>query len=393
MKKKVAIIGAGASGLIASIIASKRDCEVTIFEKSKKVGKKILASGNGRCNITNKNISIKNYHGENPNFVKDALKEFDYQKAKSFFSQIGLEITNINSSRCYPLSNQASCVTTLLEIEAKKHGVKFLFESEVFSIQKEKEKFIIDSHTFNSILIATGSLAMPNLGSSDSGYKFAKEFSHNTIETYPCLVQLISNDPDVKIASGVKVEAKIELYIENRFKNKIIGDLLFTNYGLSGSAILDISQSASKALMHDKKVELQIDLFPTMDQHQLKTLLQKRINIKLDALTWLSGIINKKLASLILNKTNIKEINHKAVHTLTFALKNLKFQITDTKGEKGAEVMGGGVDTNEINPKTMESKLQKGLFFSGEVLDIDGDCGGYNLHWAWASGYLAGKNL
>ena len=396
MKKNIAIIGAGASGLVAAITAARAGAKVTVYEKSAKIGKKIHASGNGRCNITNEKISLENYHGKHPHFAKEIIK-FD---AKKFFNDLGLELRLGNGTRLYPLSHQASSVVDFLGFECKRHGVEFVKECEIEKIEKENEHFILHYHdsttSYDSIMIATGSTAMPNLGSSDSGYAFAKSFGHEVEKPFAALVQLTSPDEIFTKASGVKIEAQMEIFVDKQAKMGIKGDLLFTSYGLSGSAILDLSRIASRATLRKQDVFIMIDLLPNFSQQALKALLQKQLPLKLPLYLWLNGIIPKKLIEpiMIVAKLDVdKPLNNKTINTLAYTLKNLKVSISGTRGAKGAEIMAGGISTEEINPKTMESKNVKGLFFAGEVLDIDGDCGGYNLHWAWASGHLAGKSM
>ncbi len=397
MKKQIAIIGAGASGLIAAINAAKKGLLVHLYEKNHKVGRKILATGNGKCNISNLNISQINYHGKNSSFIKTAMKVFDNNQEKKFFSNLGIELIKGKSTKLYPMSRQASSVVDFLLFEAQRVGVKIILSSEIDKIEKKNSKFIINSESYQSILIATGSYAMPNLGSSESGYTLAKSFKHTIIKPFASLTQLISNDRIFYEASGVKIESNLELLVNGKKKQSIYGDLLFTNYGLSGSAILDLSRNASFALQQNQKVTIKIDLLPHIELKELITLLQKRLYL-LKYQTpnlWLNGIINKKLTNIILKKAKIikQNINQRNIKDIASIIKNLEVNIHDTKGAKGAEVMAGGINTDEINPQTMESKLVKGLFFSGEVVDIDGDCGGYNLHWAWASGFLAAQNM
>ncbi len=395
MKKDIAIIGAGASGLVAAITAAKAGAKVTVYEKSAKIGKKIHASGNGRCNITNDNISLENYHGKHPHFAKETI-QFD---AKKFFNELGLQLRRGNGTRLYPLSHQASCVVDFLGFACKKYGVTFVKECEIEKIEKENAHFILhyhDTHTLaDAVIIATGSGAMPNLGSSESGYAFAKAFGHEVEKPFAALVQLNSPEKVFTKASGVKIEAEMEIYVDNQPKMGIKGDLLFTSYGLSGSAILDLSRIASRATMKKQDVFIMIDLLPDFSQQALKALLQKQLPLKLPLYLWLNGIIPKKLIEPIMIVAKLDAntpLNNKTINTLAYTLKNLKVSISGTRGAKGAEIMAGGILTEEINPKTMESKLVKGLYFTGEVVDIDGDCGGYNLHWAWSSGYRAGEN-
>ncbi len=399
---RVAIIGAGASGLVCAIESARKAHQVTVFEKNSKVGRKILATGNGRCNISNENITLSRYHGEAPHAAKEALRRFDTSAGKAYFRALGLEMREGEEGRLYPMSHQASSVVDMLLHEARSLGVHFVLECEVLQIEKKGTEFVVHTkeqkHSFDACVIATGSVAMPTLGSSGSGYGFAKALGHNVIEPYPSLVQFISNEPHLKEASGVKMDAGVELYIDNQKRQSVQGDLLFTAYGLSGSAILDVSRAASKAFVEGERVHVVLDLLPTLSREALTSLLQKRMSIaKEKSLSlWLEGIIPKKLAHFIIQNTKLGHIKEasmlgaKEIKKIVFALKALRVDICATKGFESAEVCAGGVDVRELDAKNLMSQKMKNLYFCGEVLDIDGDCGGFNLHFAWASGYLVG---
>ena len=401
MPKSVAIIGAGASGLVAAIVAARAGVRVKIFEKNSKIGKKILATGNGRCNLSNSSIKTSNYHGLNPRFVNTAIDRFNPQICKKFFNEIGIEITEGQNGRLYPQSLQSSSVVNQLGYECKRVGVDIALETEVLDITKEGKKFALHvegkKEYFDALLIATGGLAMPSLGASGSGYEFAKSFGHTIVPTFASLVQLETKE-NFKSISGVKLQGSIEVAKNAGERVSAKGDILFTNYGISGSAILDISRYVNKTLQNSDEVVLSIDLMSEYSKEQLKNILIKRAknsNSKSVAL-WLDGFINSKLANFLskdIRAQNADDLNTKDMINLVYKLKNFKVTVINSRGFKSAEVSAGGVKTDEINPKTLESKLQPSLYFSGEVLDIDADCGGYNLHWAWASGYSVGLAL
>ena len=401
MSKRVAIIGAGASGLVAAITAARAGAKIKIYEKNNKIGKKILATGNGRCNVTNQSIKTSNYHGLNPKFVNIAIDKFNSQVCKKFFGEIGIELAEGQNGRFYPASLQSSSVVRQLTYECISENVEISLNSEVQYIVKEGEKFALHvegkKEYADSILIATGGLAMPTLGARDSGYRFAKSFGHTIIPTFASLVQLECKE-DFKSISGVKLQADVKI-IQNRKEIAYAsGDLLFTSYGLSGSAILDISRRVNRLLQNSDEVIINIDLMRQYSKEQLKNILLKRLknSNKKSVELWLDGFINSKLA-LFLSKDfrikNANELNTKDIINLVYMLKNFKATVVSSRGFKSAEVTAGGVNTDEVNPKTFESKLEKNLYISGEVLDIDADCGGYNLHWAWASGYSAGLSI
>jgi len=394
-KTKIAIIGAGASGLFSSILLSSKGFDVTIFEKNNKVGKKLLATGNGRCNITNQNISLSNfYSNSNISLIKETIEKFDYTYCKEFFSNIGIEFKNGQSTRMYPLSLSSSSVVDILEYESLQAGTNIEVNTEITDIQYAQNQYTLNkSKKFDKLIIASGSIAMPKLGSSESGYQFAKRFKHKIISPVASLVQLVSDKKNLDVVSGVKIEAVID---------KKRGDFLFTKYGVSGSLILDISRKISKGLEKQKSVKIVVDTMPDFSYDKLVQLLTKRMNtLKEKELNlWLDGIMNKKLAKFIILNSNIpshikyaKFLSPKEISKIVKTIKSLEFNIIDTKGFETCEVCAGGVELGEINLENMESKYQKDLFFIGEVLDVDGDCGGYNLHWAWSSAYNVALNM
>lgn len=403
---KLAIIGAGASGLVAALEASKRGLHVKVYEKNAKIGRKILATGNGRCNITNQNITAFHYHGKKPTFVNPTLSRFGTKHCIDFFRELGLEMVEGEKGRLYPMNQQSSSVVDMLFYACKSVGVEFALQSEVLNIEKIGDKFSLhvneEKSLFDGCLIATGSVAMPTLGSCDSGYLFATAFGHTLVPTHPSLVQLVCENPMLKELGGVKVEGSIEVYVEGQKGRTAQGDILFTSYGISGSAILDISREAAHAFTCNHKVFVMLDIMPDFSREQLESLLQKRLKYAGDkSLTfWLEGIVNKKLAPFIVSMAelskqlkNASDLGIKDIKKLAFTLKHIKLHVNDTKGFTSAEVSAGGIDVSDINPQTFESKLVKNLYFTGEVLDIDGDCGGYNLHFAWASGFVAGREI
>ncbi|MCD4758048.1 MAG: NAD(P)/FAD-dependent oxidoreductase [Arcobacteraceae bacterium] len=393
-KYNIAIIGAGASGLLASIFLTKKNHTVTIFEKNNKVGKKLLATGNGRCNVTNENISLNNFYSHSDiQQINPILENFNYKKCKNFFNNIGVEFVNNEIGRVYPMSQNSSSIVDSLEYEALNNGVKIELNSKIEDISYDEQYYIINGKKYDKLIIATGSTAMPKLGGDKSGYNFAKQFHHSTIDPFASLVQLVSDNKNLEMISGVKVDGVVE--------NKQ-GDILFTKYGLSGSAILDISRDISYKLQHQKSVKVTVDILPTFSKNKLVDMLLQRAKTlaSRDIYVWLDGIVNKKLSRYIIIESKIPEnikfakfLNRKDILKIVHTIKNLEFNITDTKGFETCEVCAGGVILDDINLHTMESKLQKNLYFIGEVLDVDGDCGGYNLHFAWASGYTLAQNL
>jgi predicted Rossmann fold flavoprotein len=394
MSKKVAIIGGGASGLLCAIFCARESIKVDVFEQNSKCAKKILVSGNGRCNITNKNLSTNDFFSNNPSFVTDALNSFGFNEFTNFASSIGLLLDVKDDGRAYPLSNESKSVASLLLSHATNLGVKIFTDTKITNIKELLTKY-------DSIVIASGSEAAEHLGGNADGYEFAKEFGHNIIPTYPSLVQFHLNSAIAHKMSGVKTVADVTLLINNKQDISTHGDVLFTNYGVSGFAILDISQKASVSLMEYAKVDISINLLPSFNAQKLSTHINNLAKSMPDfsVLDILAGLVPLKIAQGLLQSleipqtTNAKEIHTKLAKKIANQMLNWCFEVTDTHGFRHAEVSGGGVDTSEINSKTMESLKQKNLFFCGEVLDVVGKRGGYNFAFAWASGYCAAKDI
>jgi predicted Rossmann fold flavoprotein len=397
----IVIVGAGASGLLSATLLARRGKRVLILEKNSRVGKKLLATGNGRCNITNIKPTPNRFHSQNNKFISQVLNGYSYHSIREFFKSIGLELIEGKEGRVFPISLQASSVVELLEYSCRESGVEIVCGIEVKRVERRRESFNIISNDerFKSreLIIATGNLSAPQLGGVEDGLKFAKSFGHKIIKPYPTLVQLTSNMKNLKKIAGVKVDSEVSL----RLKSGVVkrrGDILFTNYGISGLAILDISRVVVEELKTKREVTLYIDLMPRFSREQLLSMMRKSIRKKgtkpIDI--WLKGFINKKLIAIILSNLNFKNlierditINH--LDKIVREIKSFRFIVDGDRGFKGAEVASGGVDTREIEPKTMESKRVKGLYFTGEVLDIDGDRGGFNLHFAWVCGMRVGS--
>lgn len=402
--EKMIIIGAGAAGLCAAILSARAGQQVTLLEQNNKIGKKILVSGNGKCNIDNKYISSHRFHGQDPSFIEEVLEGYDFHMVEKFFTSIGLELVEGKEGKMFPLSLQSSTVVELLEYDAKRVGVEILCDCAVTGIDKSDKLFTLETtqgvKTCKQLVMASGSPAAPQLGGSNSGYAFATKMGHTLIPRHPSLVQLCSKEPWVKACAGVKVAGIAQLYANGEYIAEKKGDLLFTNYGISGLAILDLSREVSTRLAHFDYCELNLDLMPELSKEKLSNLLLKRIEEgSIKPLTlWLQGILNKKLISIIVEQSKCKakeegDLNRKEINKLVHSIKNLKLSINDTKGFQGAEVATGGINTTEINPQTMESKLVPNLFFAGEILDVDGDRGGFNFHFAWVTGMRAGLEI
>lgn len=393
-RKKVAIIGGGASGLLCAIFCAKKNVHVDIFEQNSKCAKKILVSGNGRCNITNKNLSASDYFSQNPSFVEYALKEFGFGEFEKFCESIGLLLDAKDDGRAYPLSNEAKSVASLLLSHAQSLGVTIHTDTKISDIKKLLREY-------DSVVIATGSEAASHLGGNRDGLEFAEVFGHNIIPTYPSLVQLHLNSSIVKKMSGTKIDGEVTLLINSKKESSCSGDILFADYGVSGFAVLDISQAASVALMEFSHVSISINLLPAFNAQKLSNHISKMAELepKMTIFEILIGLVPTKLVSGILEELNVshslcgKNIDIKLSKKIANQMLNWRFDVSDTHGFRHGEVAGGGVDTTEINPKTFESLKQKNLYFCGEVLDVVGRRGGYNFAFAWASGFLAARHI
>ncbi len=394
MTKKIAIIGGGASGLACAIFCARDGHAVTLFEQNAKVAKKILVSGNGRCNITNTNVSTQDYFGENPSFAEPALKAFDFHAFTKFTNSMGLLLDVKADGKVYPLSNEAKSVAKIYEEYAKNLGVVFHYNAKINSVKEFLSKY-------DAVVVASGSRAASHLGGNSDGEDFAKEFGHNIILAYPSLVQLEIDSKIIHKMAGVKVDGEVTLFINHQKEFTTKGDILFTNYGISGFAVLDISQAASKALLEFNHVAVTLNLLPALTQQQIASHIATTAKDlpHFTLLDILAGLLPIKIATNILDflalphASKAAEINTKTAKKIANTISNWKFEIEDTHGFRHAEVSGGGIDTNEINPKTMESHKQKNLYFIGEVLDIVGRRGGYNFTFAWASAYVCAKSI
>ena len=403
MKTEIAVIGGGASGMMAAITARKSGKEVMILERKDRILKKVLITGNGRCNITNVNADISNYFGKNISSVENILNSFNPQDTMDFFNELGIVCNEENRGKVYPLSGQASSVVDALRFEAERLGIRIETEFYVRKIEKEGFKFKIYSEDRKKIeagrvIIAAGGQSYPELGSNGSGFELAKELGHSVTRLSPSIVQLKTEKNQVKGLQGIKTDAAVTAYGDNKKICTYDGELLFTDYGISGNVVFNISF----VMPLYKNVEFEIDFMEKFDYNELYEMLKerKRILSHLTMENYFNGMINKKLGQFLSKVSGIeklskpvKDLNDSEIRKLCTVLKKYRVKILDTTGFKNAQITAGGVSLDEVNPETLESKIVKGLYFSGEVLDVYGECGGFNLQWAWASGYIAGKNV
>ena len=396
--KKVVVVGGGASGIIASIFASINN-EVIILERNSSVLKKLLLTGNGKCNYYNDNQDIKNYNSLNIDLVKKIITKENIDAMLNFFKKIGIE-PRIKNGYYYPYSNLSNSIKEALVKEANLNNVKIKTDTLVSSIIKKDNKFIINNNIeCDYVILSTGSFAYPKTGSDGIGYKLLKKFNHNIIPVLPALTQVISNKSYLKDWAGIRLEAKVSLYEDNNFITSELGELQLTKTGLSGICIFNLSGKIKRGLFNNKKEEIQIDFLPNIENIEDFIVGRNKIVKNRNILELLEGLINYKLVKIILKESNIKEdkfyndLSQKEKETLFDNLKKFKLNIIDTNSFDNAQVCSGGLDLNEINLATMESTLVSNLFIVGELLDIDGLCGGYNLTSAFITGMIAGKYI
>ena len=399
--KEVVIVGGGSSGLTAAITAARNGKDVTIIERNNKCGKKILITGNGRCNFWNTDENLSHFHSSNSNLLKEFITDERKNSILKFFDSLGLAYKTKNGYY-YPFSNQAFTIENALLSECKKLNIKIINDITVEKIIK-KDCFIINPDkekiTAKNIIIATGSKAAPKTGSDGLGYEISKSLGHNIITPLPSLVQLKADEPYFKNWSGIRTDVKVNLLINHKYIKSETGEVQLTNYGLSGICIFNLSGEAAKALNQNKNVIISINFIPFASNPKtfLQTLNKNSYHKTISEL--LEGILHYKLVDIIIKKTHLKRdlllntLTDNELNNLIKTLTDFQIEILDTHTLDHAQVCSGGIPLTEINSKTLESLKVKNLYFTGEIIDIDGDCGGYNLGWAWMSGIIAGKNV
>ena len=401
MKTRIAIIGGGASGMMAAITAADHGAEVWIYEAKDRLGKKILATGNGKCNFTNLVQEDSCYRGTDSNFSKAAREQFTVENTLDFFKKIGIE-PKIKNGYVYPNSEQAASVADAFSMELRAKRVKVVQE-QVYSVKGEEGAFLVKSehgqNEFDKVILCCGSPAGMKNPKEFSGYSLAERFGHHITDLIPALVQLRCKEKWFKTISGVRTEGVVTVLENGNEIAKEKGELLFAEYGLSGIPVFQVSRFAGEALNRGSKVICKVDLLPGYTKEELEKLLNYRFETLKGrtAEELLVGLHNHKVNYVLLKELGIDPVedSKKAYVTSDFTklanlYKELTCQVTELNPFVNAQVCAGGVDTSEIDDRTMESKLVRGLYFAGELVDVDGTCGGYNLQWAWSSGYVAG---
>ena len=410
MHHDLIIVGGGASGLIAAITAKDFGIDVAIVEGTDRIGKKILTTGNGRCNISNNCIKppFINYHSSNSNFPFTALNKLSLEDTKNFFLSLGLPIVALPTGKLYPQSLQASSVVDILKMAIEDRNIplytnckiKDIHSGKKFKLSTTNEEYKL--FTANKVVLACGGKTAPKTGSDGSGYNLAKNVGHSITPLVPGIVQLKLDYPYLKALSGVKFDGYATLLVDNEIVKKDFGEILFTDYGISGPPILQISALASQSIFNKKKTEVVVDLLPSYSKEDLEDFLECHFALlsHRPIINALVGVIHKKIIPILLKEcgiTNLQmpcyELSWKEKMKLLSTLKSWKFACTGTNDFNQAQVTVGGVNTKDVNYDTLESKLVPNLYFCGEILDVHGDCGGFNLQWAWSSGYTVATSI
>lgn len=417
--------------MVAAIAAARCGAKVTILEQKERLGKKILATGNGRCNLTNEYMDISCFRGEDVSFAEKVLKRFGYPETLKFFADLGV-ITKSRSGYIYPRSDQATTIVEALEMELKRLGVFCALNTRVEEIKKTKKGFAI--HTIekvakeqnierkgsqkskkkksiefvekekmyyaDKVILSAGSKASSVLGSDGSGYTFAKYFGHTLAPVVPALVQLRSEDESFKKLAGIRTEGTVHLYVDHNLVATDTGEIQLTDYGISGIPVFQVSRFAALGLYQKKSVKAVLDFISFFEEKELEKMLLKK-SLKWQDNTveeFLSGVFNKKLIPVFLEKMSverdkkIKDISPDWYRSFSHFCKNYEVVISGTNSFDQAQVCAGGVRTAEVDDQTMQSIYEKDLYITGELLDVEGICGGYNLQWAWSTGMIAGTS-
>ena len=399
----IAVVGAGAAGLAAAVAAARRGASVAVLERLPRIGKKLLATGGGRCNLLNERLSPEAFTSTAPGLVASVFARTGVAEIRSFFEGLGLRLTADESGRVWPATNQAASVLRVLELEVRRRSVSVETGFEVRSIEGAAGAMSVasgDGRTVRAaaVVLAAGGRSYPALGSDGSGYALAAAAGHRVVTPVPSAVPLVVRDRMCHFLQGQRMKVRIESRIGGRRGQTADGELLFTQYGLSGTAVLDVSEGLSIAMNREGRedVSVVVDLAPFMSEKEMAAEFERRLSGGWAPKDLGSGFLPEKFSQFLpqlLREAGYVEgrgREHEAVRRLAALLKAREFRVHGTRGWNEAEFTSGGVDAREVAHGTLRSKLQSGVYFAGEILDVQGGRGGYNLAWAWASGFVAG---
>ena len=396
----IGIIGGGASGMAAALAAAQnQNVQVVLLERQARVGRKLQATGNGRCNLTNLNAGKGGYHGDDAGFAVNALKVFGPERTLEWFRSLGLFTVAEESGRVYPYSDQANSVVDVLRFGLERENIRLETGFEVEKVKRTAEGFRLEGTggtvCCNKLIIACGGLAGTKLGGTMSGYKLLRAMGHKCTKLRPTLVQLKSSWTGVAGLKGVRANCRAEILRNGEHVSGSTGELQFTEYGLSGPVIFEISRDVCQG---GGEWVCRLDFLPEVAEEELRRELLRRKQTNLPVSELLTGILHNRLGRVLTQSVGISgyvpvsQLEEYEIDAVCKAVKGFEVALTEPMGMDSAQVTAGGILTGEFDPDTMESRIVPGLYACGEVLDIDGDCGGYNLQWAWSSGYVAGSH-
>ena len=397
---RIGIIGGGASGMAAALFASENPgAEVTVMERQARVGRKLQATGNGRCNLTNLHAAEGGYHGDEPEFSRYAIGQFDPEQTRAWFRKMGLFTVAEESGRVYPYSDQANSVVDVLRFAMEKPNIRLLTDCEVMRVRHGDGVFTVEAKDrkleFDRLIVACGGLAGTKLGGTMAGYKLLRGLGHKCTKLRPALVQVKTGWHGISALKGVRANCHAAICCDGRLHRESEGEIQFTDFGLSGPVMYEITRDACQG---GGEWECRLDFLPQISAEELKAELLRR-----KTTTWmtddlLTGILHNRLGRVLSQNAGIRshypiaELSEQELGEVCRSVKEFSVSLTELLGMDAAQVTAGGIETGEFDPATMESRRVPGLFACGEVLDVDGDCGGYNLQWAWSSGKLAGDH-
>ncbi len=398
---RVCVIGAGASGMMAAITAARKGAFVTLIEHNDRVGKKLLVTGNGKCNLSSSKFDKNKYNCPESEVLDEVFHKFGVNKTLSFFEEIGVLTKVGKNNGYYPRSEQASVVLDALRREIERQNIELLTDYVITRIDQNKDGFSVvhnnEALKFDRIILCCGSMAMPSLGADGSGYKLATELGHKLNKPLPALTQFVCKEGFFKGISGVRQNGFIELYVGQTLIADEMGEIQFTDTGISGIPVFQLSRFAAYPLSQHRELIASIDFMKDYSRDDLNLIITNyRHNLKnTNVDEMLTAFINKKLAVQIRKNAGLEHntltenLTNEQIVSLTENLKEFKLHILKTSGYENAQICIGGIRLEEVK-NSLESSICPGLYFAGEILDVDGDCGGFNLQWAWSSGYVAG---
>lgn len=400
--KTTIIIGGGAAGLFAACTLARAGHDVTLLEKQNRVGRKLLSTGNGRCNLSNLNAAEKDYNGD-PRYIRAALKALSPHAAIARFEEMGLLCAPDEEGRVYPLSNQAAGVLDALRLYAAENGCEILTDWEAKALRRNGNAFTVEAADgrrmqAKHVLVACGGLAAPKLGGCGDGYKLLESLGHRSCARVPAIAAL-KTDPDaVRALKGIRMHGRLELYSGERLLRAENGEILFSENGVSGIAAMQMARNVNLELQRGRKCRLRLNFLPNAADN----FIQERAALLPDRPLedFLSGIVPKRLGQVLIKNANVTPLSMAAgdltlsqCRAIQTCLTHWELEVKSTLGFDQAQVTCGGVELSGFDPETLESRSVPGLFAAGEVLNVDGDCGGFNLQWAWASAYICAQAI